>query len=173
MNVEKFTFSSIETWKPATSLQTNSFIRDFTGIRSSRLEVFCKKGVLRNFTKLTCHYFTTATHYLKLYWKMNSFKVTFQRLCINGKCILICKSIDWFLRKQPVRGVPWSEQRRYIRRTTIFIFSLCVVLVTQLNGSALGVLKHHYINKRMRELLIGNSRFLIYNSLNKLLYYVI
>ena len=109
MNVEKFTFSSIETWKPATSLQTNSFIRDFTGIRSSRLEVFCKKGVLRNFTKLTCHYFTTATHYLKLYWKMNSFKVTFQRLCINGKCILICKSIDWFLRKQPVRGVLWSK----------------------------------------------------------------
>ena len=30
--------------------------------------------------------------------------------------------------------------------------------VTQFNGSALGVLKHHYITKRIRELLIGNSR---------------
>ena len=57
-------------------------------------------------------------------------------------------------------------QGRYIRRTTIFIFSFCLGLVTQLNGSALGVLKHHYITKRIRELLIGNSRFLIYNSLN-------
>ena len=65
------------------------------------------------------------------------------------------------------------NQGRYIRRTTIFIFSLCVGLVTQLNGSALGVLKHHYITKRIRELLIGNSRFLIYNSLNQLLYYTI
>ena len=36
-------------------------------------------------------------------------------------------------------------------------------LVTQLNGSALGVLKHHYITKRIRELLIGNSRFLRLN----------
>ena len=55
-------------------------------------------------------------------------------------------------------------QGRYVRRTTIFIFSFCIGLVTQLNGSALGVLKHHYITKRIRELLIGNSRFLIYNS---------
>ena len=59
-----------------------------------------------------------------------------------------------------------SKQGRYIRRTTIFIFSFCIELVTQLNGSALGVLKHHYITKRIPELLIGNSRFLIYNSLN-------
>ena len=33
------------------------------------------------------------------------------------------------------------------------------------------VLKHHYITKGIRELLIGNSRFLIYNSLKQLLYY--
>ena len=52
------------------------------------------------------------------------------------------------------------NQGRYIRRTTIFIFSFCIGLVTQLNGPALGVLKHHYITKRVRELLIGNSRFL-------------
>ena len=43
-------------------------------------------------------------------------------------------------------------QGRYIRRTTIFIFSFCIGLVTQLNGSALGVLKHHYITKRIHEL---------------------
>ena len=58
-----------------------------------------------------------------------------------------------------------------IEGITIFIFSFCIGLVTQLNGSALGVLKHHYITKRIRELLIGNSRFLIYNLLNQLLYY--
>ena len=57
-----------------------------------------------------------------------------------------------------------------IERITIFMFSLCIGLVTQLNDSALGVLKHHYITKRIRELLIGNSRFLIYNLLNQLLY---
>ena len=65
------------------------------------------------------------------------------------------------------------DQGRYIRRTTIFIFSFCVGLVTQLNGSALGVLKHHHITKRIRELLISYSRFLIYNSLNQLRYYTI
>ena len=43
-------------------------------------------------------------------------------------------------------------QGRYIRRKTIFIFSFCIGLVTQLNGSALGVLKHHYITKRIHEL---------------------
>ena len=44
----------------------------------------------------------------------------------------------------------WSYQGRYIRRTTIFIFSFCIGLVTQFNGSALWVLKHHYITKRIR-----------------------
>ena len=60
-----------------------------------------------------------------------------------------------------------------IEMITIFIFSFCVGLVTQLNGAALGVLKHHYITKRIREVLIGNSRFLIYNLLNQLLYYTV
>ena len=54
---------------------------------------------------------------------------------------------------------------------TIFIFSFCIGLVTQLNNWVLGVLKHNYITKKIRELLTGNSRFLIYNSLNQLLYY--
>ena len=58
-----------------------------------------------------------------------------------------------------------------IDRTTIFVFSFCIGLVTQLNGSALGVLKNHCITKGIPELLIGNSRFLIHNSLNQLLYY--
>ena len=66
-----------------------------------------------------------------------------------------------------------SYQGLYIRRTTIFVFSFCIGLVIQLNVSALWVLKHHYITKRIRELLSGNSRFLIYNSLNQLLYYII
>ena len=60
-----------------------------------------------------------------------------------------------------------------IERITIFIFSFCIGLVTQLNGPALGVLKHYYITERIRELLIGNSRFLIYNLLNQLLYYTV
>ena len=60
-----------------------------------------------------------------------------------------------------------------IERITIFIFSFCIGLVTQLNGPALGVSKHHDITKIIRELLIGNSRFLIYNFLNQLLYYTV
>ena len=49
-------------------------------------------------------------------------------------------------------------------RSTIFIFSVYVGLVIQINDSDLGVLKHHYITKKIRELLIGNSRFLILSS---------
>ena len=60
-----------------------------------------------------------------------------------------------------------------IERATTVIFSFCIGLVTQLDGSALGVLKHHYIAKRIREPLIGSSRFLIYNSLNELLYHTV
>ena len=58
-----------------------------------------------------------------------------------------------------------------IERTTVFIFSFCIELVTQFNASALGVLKHHYKTKRICELLIGNLIFLIHNLLNQLLYY--
>ena len=56
-----------------------------------------------------------------------------------------------------------------IERTTIFIFSFCAELVIQLNGLTLGVLEHHYITKRIRELLIGNSSLLVHNSLDQLL----
>ena len=51
--------------------------------------------------------------------------------------------------------------------------AFAMYFVTQLNGLAFRVLKHHYITKRLRELLIANSRFLIYNLLNQLLYYTI
>ena len=60
-----------------------------------------------------------------------------------------------------------------VERITVFIFSFCIGLVTQLNGPALGVLKHYYITKRIREFLIGNSRLLIYNLLNQLVYYTV
>ena len=53
-----------------------------------------------------------------------------------------------------------------IERITISILSFCIGLVTQVNGPALGVLKQHYITNRIRKLLIGNLRFLIYNWLN-------
>ena len=53
-----------------------------------------------------------------------------------------------------------------IERITISILSFCIGLVTQVNGPALGVLKKHYITNRIRKLLIGNLRFLIYNWLN-------
>ena len=53
-----------------------------------------------------------------------------------------------------------------IERITISILSFCIGLVTQVNGPALGVLKQHYMTNRIRKLLIGNLRFLIYNWLN-------
>ena len=60
-----------------------------------------------------------------------------------------------------------------IERITISILSFCIGLVTQVNGPALGVLKRQYITKRIRELLIDISRFLIYNFLNQLIYYTV
>ena len=58
-----------------------------------------------------------------------------------------------------------------IETATVFMFSLRLGLVTQLNDSALDVLKYHYIIKSIREPLIGNSRFLIHNSIKQLRYY--
>ena len=68
---------------------------------------------------------------------------------------------------------PWLIRTRTfnVERTTIFILSFCVGLATQFHGSASGLLKHHYITKIIRELLIGNSRFLIHILLNRLLYH--
>ena len=58
-----------------------------------------------------------------------------------------------------------------IERTTIFIFSFCIELVTLTCNSALRVLKHYYITERIRELLIAISRLLIQNLLNQLICY--
>ena len=52
----------------------------------------------------------------------------------------------------------YVEPRTFkVERITVCIFFFCIGLVTQLNGPGLGVLKHHYIIKRIHELLIGNS----------------
>ena len=116
-------------------------------------------------------------HHIGINFYLNSFFVVYMpAINVNHTDILrvLCKKGS--ANRKEFR---WScfninfTQGRYIRRATIFIFSFCIGLVTQLNGSALGVLKHHYITKRIRELLIGNSRFLIYNSLKQLLYYTI
>ena len=70
--------------------------------------------------------------------------------------------------------VPYIQPRTFnIERITIFVFSFCIGFVTQLNDPSLGVLKNHYITKRIGELLIGNSRFVIYNLLNQLLYWTV
>ena len=70
-------------------------------------------------------------------------------------------------------NMPECVYARTLYKKGLFISSFCIGLVTQLNGSPLGVLKYYYITKRIRELLIGNSRFLVCNSLNQLLYYTI
>ena len=70
--------------------------------------------------------------------------------------------------------VPYIQPRTFnIERITVFVFSFCIGFVTQLNDPSLGVLKNHYITKRIGELLIGNSRFVIYNLLNQLLYWTV
>ena len=70
--------------------------------------------------------------------------------------------------------VPYIQPRTFnIERITIFVFSFCIGFVTQLNDPSLGVLKNHYITKRIGELLIGNLRFVIYNLLNQLLYWTV
>ena len=113
--------------------------------------------------KNLCH----ISRFSNLHWF--TFNLAFRNIVFHKKFLLLKYFIPQFLRDQ--KGI--IDEERYIRRTTIFIFSFRIGFVTQFNGSALGVLKHHYITKRIRELLIGNSRFLIYNSLNQLLYYTI
>ena len=58
-----------------------------------------------------------------------------------------------------------SPKTLNIESKAIFIFSFCIGLVTQLNGSVLGVLKDNYVIKRTRKLAFGNSGFLIQNLL--------
>ena len=75
-----------------------------------------------------------------------------------------CSLLDWTISLHIVRklcNLLVPARAFNIEKTTIFIFSFCIGLVTELNNSALGILKQHYIAKRIREVLIGNSGFLI------------
>ena len=58
-----------------------------------------------------------------------------------------------------------------VERAIIFHFHFCIEFLTLINESPLGVLKYHYITNRIRQLLIGNLRFLIQNLLSQLLCY--
>ena len=51
------------------------------------------------------------------------------------------------------------------KKATIFLFFFCLGFTALLNDLALEILKQHYITKRIRKFLIGNSRFLIQNLL--------
>ena len=127
--------------------------------RSSRPEVFSEKGVLRNFAKFTgkdlCQslFFNKvaglfnkvaglrpATLLKKRLWRRN-FPVNFVKFSRTPFCRTPLG--DSFYKLSVKRGT-FS-----IEKTTIFIFSFCIGLVTQLNDSALGVLKHHFIIKRI------------------------
>lgn len=59
-----------------------------------------------------------------------------------------------------------------IETTNTFIFSFFIGLLTQFTNPVCGILKQLH-NKRIRELLNDNLRFLIQNLLNQLLYYKI
>ena len=107
------------------------------GLITERYEVSKRKKIRTRITPNTDTFSAVSTHYSKIYYKTN-----YSAFTDNTIHQFICK------------------QGRLIIRGIIFIFSFCILLVTQLNGSALGVLKHHYITKRIRELFISNSRFL-------------
>ena len=90
----------------------------------------------------------------------------FLRMTNENDIISSAKLYKGFLKQLYVKARTFK-----IERITIFFFSFCIGLATKLNDPALGVLKHHYITKRIREFLIGNSRLLIYNLLNQFLSY--
>ena len=70
----------------------------------------------------------------------------------------------WKIVTATTKDVWWWEDN--------YLYFLYITHITQLNESALEVLKHYYITERILERLIGNSRFLINNSLNQLPYYM-
>ena len=84
-------------------------------------------------------------------------------ICAFFRCVNF--RADQFLskfRRKYINAVLSVASRTFkIEAITISIFYFCIGLVTQPNGPVLVVLKHHYITKRIRELLSGNSRFLI------------
>ena len=56
---------------------------------SSRLEVFCRKGVLRNFAKFTGKHLRQSLLFNEVAGLLPSYR--------NQSTVLLCKSIDWFL----------------------------------------------------------------------------
>ena len=84
-----------------------------------------------------------------IFWVKKSSFYIFQKYFLHVKLenmIRVLNNSEYF------QNIVVCNQGCYIRKKTIFIFSFCIGLVTQLNGSALGVLKHHYITKRIHEL---------------------
>ena len=103
-----------------------------------------------------------------IYWRNPSWKTSF--LCSVNHHILI-QSLQDFMEMELIGSS--EESRTLYNKGNYLYFLLLYRACNKLNGSALGVLKHYYLTKWICELLIGNSRFLIYNSLNQLLYYTI
>ena len=63
--------------------------------------------------------------------------------------VMFSKKPLYFSRDREVRHwLKWVN----IEGAAMFFFSFCVGLVTELNNSTLGVLKHHYVAKRTHKL---------------------
>ena len=74
------------------------YLLQFTSIRSSRLDVFCKKGVLRNFTKLTGNTCARTSILIKAW---NFIKIETLAQVFSSKLCKISKS-TFFYRTPPV-----------------------------------------------------------------------
>ena len=80
----------------------------FCFCRSSRLEVFCRKGVLRNFTKFTGKHLRHSLLFNEVAGLLPSYR--------NQSTVLLCKSIDWFLCEGNSRSATLLK-RRFWRRS--------------------------------------------------------
>ena len=136
-----------------------------------------------DYLKITHTQTHTHTHtHTHTKWRSRSWKMLSKKYCCSGLSISVWRFYFVFPKleiSQKNRAIMVgitkynNSFKSHCWWITIFFFFFCIGLETQLNGPALGVLKHHYIANRIRELLIGNSRFLIYNLLNQLLYYTV
>ena len=80
----------------------------FCFCRSSRLEVFCRKGVLRNFTKFTGKHLRHSLLFNEVAGLLPSYR--------NQSTVLLCKLIDWFLYEGNSRSATLLK-RRFWRRS--------------------------------------------------------
>ena len=80
----------------------------FCFCRSSRLEVFCRKGVLRNFAKFTGKHLRQSLLFNEVAGLLPSYR--------NQSTVLLCKSIDWFLYEGNSRSATLLK-RRFWRRS--------------------------------------------------------